>query len=53
MKIRFLKLSVLLFAAIPFISKLHAQEQPRITGMAHMAYYVSDLKEARDYYRDF
>lgn len=53
MKIRFLKLSVLLFAAIPFISKLHAQEQPRITGMAHMAYYVSDLKEARDYYEGF
>jgi catechol 2,3-dioxygenase-like lactoylglutathione lyase family enzyme len=24
--------------------------QPRITGMAHMAYYVSDLKKARDYY---
>src|SRR5438105_4721472 len=24
--------------------------EPRITGMAHMAYYVSDLKKARDYY---
>ncbi|HEX3570695.1 MAG TPA: VOC family protein [Acidobacteriaceae bacterium] len=23
---------------------------PHITGMAHMAYYVSDLKKARDYY---
>lgn len=27
--------------------------QPRITGMAHMAYYVSDLKKARDYYEGF
>jgi lactoylglutathione lyase len=24
--------------------------QPRITGMAHMAYYTTDLKKARDYY---
>jgi catechol 2,3-dioxygenase-like lactoylglutathione lyase family enzyme len=27
--------------------------QPRITGMAHMGYYVSDLKKARDYYEGF
>lgn len=27
--------------------------QARITGMAHMAYYVSDLKKARDYYEGF
>jgi lactoylglutathione lyase len=27
--------------------------QPRITGTAHMAYYVSDLKKARDYYEGF
>jgi len=26
---------------------------PAITGMAHMAYYVSDLKKARDYYEGF
>lgn len=25
----------------------------RITGMAHMAYYVSDMKKARDYYEGF
>jgi catechol 2,3-dioxygenase-like lactoylglutathione lyase family enzyme len=32
----------------------HAQPAPaRITGMAHMAYYVSDLKKARDYYEGF
>ena len=28
-------------------------EAPRITGMAHMAYYVSNLKQARDYYEGF
>lgn len=27
--------------------------QARITGMAHMAYYVSDMKKARDYYEGF
>ena len=27
--------------------------QPHVTGMAHMAYYVSDLKKARDYYEGF
>jgi catechol 2,3-dioxygenase-like lactoylglutathione lyase family enzyme len=27
--------------------------QPHITGMAHMAYYTSDLKKARDYYEGF
>jgi catechol 2,3-dioxygenase-like lactoylglutathione lyase family enzyme len=51
-KIRFLT-SAALVAAITFAPKLHAQEQPRIIGMAHMAYYVSDLKQARDYYEGF
>jgi lactoylglutathione lyase len=27
--------------------------QAHVTGMAHMAYYVSDLKKARDYYEGF
>ena len=27
-----------------------ADNSPRITGAAHMAYYVSDLKQARDFY---
>jgi hypothetical protein len=27
--------------------------RPRITGAAHMAYYVSDLAKAREYYKDF
>jgi catechol 2,3-dioxygenase-like lactoylglutathione lyase family enzyme len=40
-------------AAVPFASKLHAEETPRIIGMAHMAYNVSDLKQARDYYEGF
>lgn len=30
-----------------------AEAPARITGIAHMAYYVSDLKKARDYYEGF
>ena len=53
MKIRFLKSAALLMLAVPFAPKLNAQEKPGIVGMAHMAYYVSDLKQARDYYEGF
>lgn len=53
MKIGFLQSTVLLVAAVTFAPKLQAQEKPRIIGMAHMAYYVSDLKQARDYYEGF
>jgi catechol 2,3-dioxygenase-like lactoylglutathione lyase family enzyme len=52
-KIRFLKSAALLVVAITFAPKLNAQEKPRIIGMAHMAYYVSDLKQARGYYEGF
>lgn len=52
MKFRYLKPASLLAAAM-FVPPLHAQEKPRIIGMAHMAYYVSDLKQARDYYKGF
>ena len=50
MEIKILKSVAILVAAIALAPKLHAQEKPRIVGMAHMAYYVSDLKQARDYY---
>jgi catechol 2,3-dioxygenase-like lactoylglutathione lyase family enzyme len=53
LKIRFLKSAALLVVAVTFAPKLNAQEKPRIIGMAHMAYYVSDLKKARDYYEGF
>ena len=53
MKIRFLKSAALTVAVVTFAPKLHAQEKPRIIGMAHMAYYVSDLKRTRDYYEGF
>ena len=43
----------LLVAIITFTPKLYSQENPRIVGMAHMAYYVSDLRQARDYYEGF
>ena len=52
MKFSFLKPSSLL-AAVIFTLPLHAQEKPRIIGMAHMAYYVSDLEQARNYYKGF
>jgi catechol 2,3-dioxygenase-like lactoylglutathione lyase family enzyme len=35
------------------ISYAQAAKPATITGMAHMAYYVSDLKKARDYYEGF
>jgi catechol 2,3-dioxygenase-like lactoylglutathione lyase family enzyme len=48
--------SIMLLAA-PFLAvSLLAQAPaapPRITGAAHMAYYVSDLQKARAYYVDF
>jgi catechol 2,3-dioxygenase-like lactoylglutathione lyase family enzyme len=48
-------LAICLIAAVA-VSCLKAQDhqdKPRITGMAHMAYYVTDLKKARDYYEGF
>lgn len=41
---------VFLLVAALAAAGLQAQEKPKIIGMAHMAYYVSDLKQARDYY---
>jgi catechol 2,3-dioxygenase-like lactoylglutathione lyase family enzyme len=51
-KIKFL-VSILLVAIVTFAPKLYSQENPRIVGMAHMAYNVGDLKQARDYYEGF
>ncbi|MDP9051564.1 MAG: VOC family protein [Acidobacteriota bacterium] len=53
--------SVWLALAISFAASLIAPSgvsygqaaQPHIIGMAHMAYYVSDLKKAREYYEGF
>lgn len=45
--------SMLLVPAMRAADKADKSVQPRITGMAHMAYYVSDLKQARDYYEGF
>lgn len=53
MKFEFLTPAALLVAAIALVLPLHSQERPRIIGMAHMAYYVNDLKQARDYYEGF
>jgi lactoylglutathione lyase len=42
-------------AVFALASGSQAQEKtvPRITGMAHMAYHVTNLKQARDYYEGF
>lgn len=53
MKNTFLKSAALLTTAVTFATQLCAQEKPRIIGMAHIAYHVSDLKQARDYYEGF
>ena len=53
MKITSIARSALFLAAFVAAPKLPAQNAPRILGMAHMAYYVSDLKQARDYYEGF
>jgi len=54
MKLKFLAPLFLLTAALA--PSLRAAEKPsdaRILGMAHIAYYVTDLKQARDYYEGF
>jgi catechol 2,3-dioxygenase-like lactoylglutathione lyase family enzyme len=45
-----------LLLAAAFTNVTHVADQPTrpsILGMAHMAYYVTDLKQARDYYEGF
>ena len=57
----FLKCGIWMAAAILFVVSTIAPGPAaygqsggaRITGMAHMAYYVSDLKSVRDYYEGF
>ncbi|HEV2687861.1 MAG TPA: VOC family protein [Bryobacteraceae bacterium] len=47
-----MKLLALIGVAVSLAAQTPAQP-PRIIGVAHMAYYVSDLGKARAYYRDF
>src|ERR1700679_357897 len=53
MKISVLRSISFFLAAAAAAVALSAQQAPRIVGMAHMAYYVSDLKQAREYYEGF
>lgn len=53
LKINHLKALIPIVAATSLLPCLMAQEQPRIVGMAHMAYYISNVKQARDYYEGF
>ncbi len=50
-----MKLTTLLTGVLMAVSLLAQAppQRPRITGAAHMAYCVSDLKKARAYYEDF
>lgn len=45
-----IKLLAMGLSLLPVLSAQAQSSAPRITGMAHMAYYVSDLGKARDYY---
>jgi catechol 2,3-dioxygenase-like lactoylglutathione lyase family enzyme/predicted enzyme related to lactoylglutathione lyase len=40
----------MIFAMVPPAASRAQTDQARITGLAHMAYYVSDLQKARDFY---
>jgi lactoylglutathione lyase len=35
------------------IALAQAEKRPRITGVAHVAYYVKDIEKARAFYKDF
>jgi catechol 2,3-dioxygenase-like lactoylglutathione lyase family enzyme len=56
-RIRFAKLATAVlmaaYAILPLASSSAEQAPARIIGVAHIAYYVSDLKKARDYYEGF
>ena len=48
-----LAISFVVSTIVPSAVSYGQSGQPHVTGMAHMAYYVSDLKKARDYYEGF
>jgi len=50
---RFATLLLLITMSVVVVPSLQADAAPHVTGMAHMAYYVSDLKQARDFYEGF
>ena len=50
MKLRFPLLLALLFA--PLVAQ-DAPKRPRITGISHAAFYVSDMAKARAFYEGF
>ena len=42
-----------ILAGLLVVSSLFGQQRPKILGLAHVAYYVSDLNKARAFYKDF
>lgn len=53
MKLNLLKSVAFLAAAAAVVPSLRAEDNARIIGMAHMGYYISNVKQARDYYEGF
>jgi catechol 2,3-dioxygenase-like lactoylglutathione lyase family enzyme len=50
------RMTVVFLVLASLVTAMQAADQPkrpRIVGVAHIAYYVSDLKNARAYYEDF
>jgi len=47
------RIAVFLLLATLAMRAADGDKRPRILGVAHMAYYVSDLAKARAYYEDF
>jgi catechol 2,3-dioxygenase-like lactoylglutathione lyase family enzyme len=50
--------SVIIMTLIVYLSALHAQvsaevKRPKITGVAHAAFYVKNMDQARSFYKDF
>jgi catechol 2,3-dioxygenase-like lactoylglutathione lyase family enzyme len=50
---RFTPLFAIALASVPAVAAKHAADPPRITGVAGIAYDVTDLNKARAYYEGF
>src|SRR5271170_6325905 len=46
-------MTVRIFCGALLAASLFGQPRPKILGLAHVAYYVSDLNQARVFYKDF
>jgi catechol 2,3-dioxygenase-like lactoylglutathione lyase family enzyme len=44
---------VLIALALPLLPRAQATDRPKVLGIAHVAFYVSDLTKTRAFYKDF